>query len=204
MNTAKFLISFFICLIIFVNCTEEDNSFNIKECGYCHDKYPDPHVSAKIMAEDGHNFDCSVCHQGNSWKDSTVHPTLHNDGKGDVVFDTAFLEERFRQELAIQYDPEQETCFNIPCHGYGRVDWDSITGEDENGVWFRGRDFVNWYPNAPLEGELDCLGCHDHSNHRVGHDGGCIGCHYAGSISDSVTLDDFSLHINGYDEPYEP
>jgi len=199
------------CLFVLLKC-QNPETVNIKDCLYCHENPPDPHVPAKIMADTGHAFDCNVCHAGNSMKDSTVHPVLHDNGKGDVVFDTAFFLRVFRQTPEIYY--EDGTCYNIPCHGSGRIEWDSITGEDEKGFWFIGRDAVPWYPNAKIDGTLECIGCHDHSDHRTGH-GPCSSCHYGGGIIDSVILDNegkpidaltylnYSLHINGYDEPYE-
>jgi hypothetical protein len=197
MKYAKYF-ALLLCVLFMMRC-QNPETVNIKDCLYCHKDPPDPHVPAKIMADTGHAFDCNVCHVGNSLKDSTVHPVMHDNGKGDVVFDTAFFLQVFRQTPEIYY--EDGTCYNIPCHGSGRIDWDSTWGEDENGVWFIGRDYVPWYPHARIDDTVACIGCHDHSNHRLGHD--CVMCHSAGTIIDSITLDDYSLHINGYDEPYE-
>ncbi len=177
----------------------KEDVVDYKNCMYCHSNEPDPHVSKRITADSTHAFDCSVCHLGNSLIDSSYHEKTHDDGKGDVVFDSLFLQKRFGHMPEMYY--EEGTCYNIPCHGYGRIDWDSAWGEDEKGAWFLGRDRIPWYPNAHIEDELDCFGCHDHSDHRLGHD--CQMCHNGGTITDSVTIKDYSLHVNGYDEPYE-
>jgi hypothetical protein len=193
------VLSFGLGWNMFTGCLTEDGKFDYRDCMYCHANEPNPHVSKRITADSTHAFDCSVCHFGNSMIDSSYNRKTHDDGKGDVVFDSLFLFKRFGHAPEMYY--EEGTCYNIPCHGYGRIDWDSIWGEDEKGVWFRGRDGVPWYPNAHIEEKLDCFGCHDHSEHRIGHE--CQMCHNKGTIIDSVTIGNFSIHVNGYDEPYE-
>lgn len=180
-------------------CLNDKNDFNYKDCMFCHTKETVPHVSKRITADSAHAFDCSVCHLGNSLRDSSYNENTHDNGKGNVVFDSLFLANRFGQPSEMYY--KEGTCYNIPCHGYGRIDGDSVRGENDRGAWFIGRDGVPWYPNANIEDKLDCFGCHDHSSHRLGHE--CQMCHDQGTIIDSVTIDDFSLHVNGYDEPYE-
>jgi hypothetical protein len=191
----KYLCIIMLCLLLTLGCSKLRNPEEAEgeSCMQCHNDLLGPHLLPKLMSDSAYAYDCSICHIGYSRKHLSVDPENHQDGISNVDFNTDYLHDVFTYSDEIGF--ENGNCSNIPCHGNGRMDLDSLQGADEKGKWVKGRDSVIWHVDVKLTDTLDCMGCHNTAKHRA--EARCQSCHNKGTIIDSVTLDDYSMHING-------
>jgi predicted CxxxxCH...CXXCH cytochrome family protein len=175
------LILFFgACLIkgpttpISLNLNEEEDT----TCYLCHDIFPYKNKLHKLIEDSTYRYKCNLCHHGNQIVTGEAKCSFHENKEGIIVVDTAYIYSysTFSYTEGMVY--KDSTCSNIPCHWTGRA----------------GRDSVVWNKDASLNDTLDCMGCHNTTNHQ--RNSNCETCHPISSLNDS-TIKDYSNHING-------
>jgi predicted CxxxxCH...CXXCH cytochrome family protein len=124
----------------------------------------------------GANLQCGECHQGVSHAGMKIDNDLHHNGKVDVVFDKAWLSEKFHTSDKTVH--KAQTCDNIACHGAG----------------FTGKEQVKWMTKATMGDTLSCNACHNVSNHKTGVR--CDLCHFD-VTHDGKTISNAKKHMNG-------
>ncbi len=178
----------------------ENPDFNLDSILASLDSLPEDSAIDPVLLADTTRpamYACNVCHMGYTSDGSKVSEKFHQNGKVSVIFDTLFFDSVFRFDSVYQYDStldstivyryipdmkfEGQTCSNIPCHGTDR----------------EGLDDVEWNPHVSLDDEMDCMSCHDQSNHR--NRIRCGNCHDV-TTYDGTEVTNFYYHVNGYVE----
>lgn len=148
-------------------------------CNTCHNVPATTASHAKHGNAATYNYDCSVCHTGNSARTSTANPLTHADSLVTVAFRTAYIDSLFGAGKGAAMTVTNHNCNNVACHGYGFRDTLGV-------VWNRAA--------VPWSGTLGCTGCHNATGHNGGT--GCQDCH-AVTTADGSTIADYTRHVNG-------
>jgi hypothetical protein len=190
----------FYLVIILTGCSElkEAGLLDSETCYLCHSVPPDRTIEHNFSYP-GYDVKCRICHVGYNEENLTINKKYHYNGRNDVVFDLAFFDSVFFKGHMEDFDEityEKNTCYNIPCHGFGREGRYNTTFNDDSTfiAWDDSASFTVWRPWASVEEELDCNGCHNTTDHKAGRD--CENCHEV-VTRDGVSISNYALHING-------
>ena len=148
-------------------------------CNACHDVPATTAAHPKHVNIAAYNYDCNICHAGNSRKVPAVDSLTHADSVVNVKFSARFIDSVFGAGRGAALTMTNRSCSNIACHGYGYPDTLGV-------VWNRAA--------VPWSGTLSCTGCHNASGHNGGT--GCQNCH-GGTTSNGATVTGYAMHING-------
>ncbi len=151
----------------------------ILACNVCHDVQATTGAHSKHGNAATYNYDCNVCHVGDSRKALVTNPITHANNAVDISFSMAYVDSVFGNGKGAAMSITNRNCSSVACHGFGYPDTLGIT-------WNRAA--------IPWTTTLECTDCHNATGHNGGTD--CQTCH-AATTSDGVTISNYKMHVNG-------